>query len=90
MNSLRRKQKMKWINVKDSLPTNLYDWCLVTSKRKGTNESWPITFARYDGNEWDFFYTDDTEIQCPVKSDYSSTMGIGEITHWLYLEEPIR
>ena len=80
----------KWISVKNKLPVQdnypTYDWCLVTSERFG-DEKWPIAFARYDDDGWDFFETNDYELECPVKSDYSSVMSIKEITHWMELPD---
>lgn len=86
---------MEWISVKDRLPIvdgiPTYDWCLVTSAGNGTNERNPITFARYEERGWAYFYPEDystEDIPCPVNSDYSSELNVGEITHWMPLPEP--
>ena len=81
----------KWIKCSEELPIvdgiPTYDWVLVTSERKGTWERWPITFARYTGEVWDFFYSDEEDCHCPVKSDFCSSMHLFEITHWMPVPE---
>ncbi len=78
---------MEWVSVKDRLPIQqpegwpTYDWVLITSM----HEESPITIARWNGNEWEFYYTEGNIGAGPWNGDCNSCINIDEITHWMPL-----
>lgn len=71
-----------WISVKDRLP-DLYDFVLVFSDNKGSNEPRPMAIAR-NVNEygvWDMLGT----LDLGAYQDIEYNMDRYDITHWMPL-----
>lgn len=83
---------MEWIKCTDRLPIQrpeglpTMNWCLVTSERKGTDEPWPVTIARYTDKGWDFW--DNKTWDTPCFGDTAGAFFTDEVTHWAELTQP--
>jgi hypothetical protein len=80
----------EWIPIKHCLPIQMpknlptMDWVLVCS----TNEPFPITIARWDGDKWDFLSNDAGWDYGAVYGDCTHAMDRDDITHWMPLPKP--
>jgi hypothetical protein len=79
---------MIWKECKNEFPC-IYDFVLVCTKNKGTNEPKPISIARIDANnQWEFCNEEPCMPCYGAYMDIEYPMNIDEITHWMPLPNP--
>lgn len=77
---------MQWRSVHDELP-DIYQFVLVYSQMKGTNEPCPMTIARWNGKSWETLCNEEENNACACGDLFWAT-DTSEITHWMPLPKP--
>lgn len=80
---------MEWISIEEELPYP-YDFVLVLSTTKGTNEPKPMTLARLipGGKLWEFLHEYKDGSGVGVYQDLEWNVDMEDITHWMPLPSP--